>query len=206
MAATAAEVPPAEWKKADEGDGITIFERKEGDLLAFRAEGIVGAPVLDVAGTILDYEHNTEWVDHLEEETILSRPAPGQYIEYTHVGTPFVLKDRDFVCLVTVKVDEPSKTVSIESHSVEDPAKPTEFVRGHVVHNEFRLAPAGPGKTILKGEFHIDPKGSVPKWIVNLFQRAWPKKAFEAIQKRVAKVKPSIPEPLVAVLAPVAKF
>jgi hypothetical protein len=195
------------WKKADEADGITIYEKKEGDLLAFRAEGLVDAPVLAVAGTILDYEHNTEWIDHLEEETVLKRPAPGQYVEYTHVGTPFVIKDRDFLCLVTVTVNEKEKFVSIESHSVVDAVKPpTKYVRGEVVHNEFRLFAAPAGKTQLKGEFHIDPKGTVPKWIVNLFQRAWPMKAFKAIRERVAAVKPHLPEPLAPVLAPAAKF
>lgn len=196
-----------DWEKVDGEVGLSIFEKKEGDLLAFRTEGVVDAPLRDVAGAILDYEHTTEWVDHLEEERILSRPSPGQFVEYTHVGTPFVLKDRDFVCLVTVKVNEKEKTVSIESHSVDDPQAPsTKFVRGRVVHNEFVLAPDGTGKTRLTGEFHIDPKGSVPKWIVNHFQRAWPKKAFHAIQARVASVKPQVPAALEGVLAPIAKF
>lgn len=196
------------WEKTDEGDGITIYERKEGDLLAFRTAGEVKAPLRQVAGAILDFEHTTEWVDHLEEETILSRPASGQFTEYTHVSTPFVLKDRDFVCLVTVTVDRPEKLVTIESHSVEDAARPrTSFVRGKVVHNEFRLRPgSAPGTTHLEGEFHIDPMGSVPKWIVNMFQHAWPKKAFRAIEDRVAKVKTKIPAPLEDVLKPIDQF
>jgi hypothetical protein len=198
--------PPEAWAKVDDDGGLRIYEKKEGDLLAFRAEGSVPASVRDVASAILDSAHTPDWVDHLEEDRVVKRLSPSQFLEYTHVGTPFVLKDRDFLCLVTVKVDEKDKTVTIESHSVEDPSvPPTKYVRGTVVRNEFRLSVgASPRETHLDGEFHIDPKGTVPKWVVNLFQRAWPRKAFLAIQKRAAERKSALPpvfEPLFAPLA-----
>lgn len=198
-----------DWEKVDEDDGLTIYEKKdETGFLAFRAEGVIDGSVRDVASAILDADHTTDWVDHLEEDRVLSRPGPGKFIEYTHIGTPFVLKDRDFVCEVNVKADEKAKVLSIESHSVDDPGAPrTKYVRGSVVHNEFRLSPDGsPNRTLLRGEFHIDPKGTVPKWIVNLFQRAWPRKAFLAIQKRVKEHKSTLPLALEPAVAPVARF
>ncbi|MGZ3651329.1 MAG: START domain-containing protein [Bdellovibrionota bacterium] len=198
-----------EWKKVDEDEGVTIFEQEDpSGFLAFRTEGVVDAPLHAVAGALLDSEHTPDWVDHLEEDKILSRPTPSRFIEYTHVGTPFVLKDRDFLCEVNLALNEKDKTLTIESHSIEDPNfPPTKFVRGSVVHNEFRLSPlAAAKKTKLVGEFHIDPRGSVPKWVVNLFQRAWPKKAFRAIQKRVEEGKSALPVALEPVIAPSARF
>lgn len=198
-----------DWKKVDEENGVTIFEQEDpSGFLAFRTEGVVDAPLHDVAGAILDFKHTPDWVDHLEEDKILSRPTPSRFIEYTHVGTPFVLKDRDFLCEVNLGLNEKEKTLTIESHSIEDSNfPPTKFVRGSVVHNEFRLSPLDASKkTKLVGEFHIDPRGTVPKWVVNLFQRAWPKKAFRAIQKRVEEGKSQLPAELEPVIAPTAKF
>ncbi len=209
LPALASAKEPTEWKKADEDNGISIFERKEDSgFLAFRVEGSVNAPIRDVASTLLDAEHTPDWVANLEEDKIVHRQGPAQFLEYTHVGTPFVLKDRDFLCLVTLQLDEKNKMLTIESHSVEDASvPPTKYVRGSVVHNEFRLSPDGSaGKTKLVGEFHIDPKGTVPRWMVNLFQRDWPKKAFHAIQRRVASVKPTVPVVLESLLAPLAGF
>ena len=207
--ALAAKEALAEWKKVDEDNGVTIFEMKErSGLLAFRTEGTVDAPVLHVASVLLDAEHTPDWVDHLEEDKVIRSMGPGQFLEYTHVGTPFVLKDRDFLCEVTIQLNETDKVLVIESHSVEDASIPlTKYVRGNVVHNEFRLSPdSSPGKTKLMGEFHIDPKGTVPRWMVNLFQRAWPKKAFRAIQKRVAEFNPAVPKALESVQAALARF
>ncbi len=36
-------------------------------------------------------------------------------------------------------------------------------------------------------EIHADPKGSVPKWLVNLFQKGWPRNTIEGIRKQAAK-------------------
>jgi hypothetical protein len=180
------------WKQTDAADGILIFEQQDpSGFLAFQASGIVEAPVHAVAAAILDSKHTPEWVDHLEEDRVIRRQG-GKFLEYTHVSTPIVLKDRDFLCEVTVSVSGDS--LLIASHSVEDAAEPpTSYVRGVVVSNEFRLTPLKGGRTRLKGEFHIDPKGSVAKWIVNLFQHAWPKKAFRGIQKRAAEGTSSLP-------------
>lgn len=188
------------WKQTDAADGILIFEQTDPNgLLAFRADGIVDSSVHAVAAALLDSEHTPDWVDHLEEDRILHRDGPGKFVEYTHVGTPFVLKDRDFVCEVELHVKDGA--LSITSHSVEDAAAPeTNYVRGVVVHNEFRLTPLKGGRTRLKGEFHIDPKGSVARWIVNLFQEAWPKKAFKAIQVRAAEDRSVLPKALEPIL------
>ena len=37
------------------------------------------------------------------------------------------------------------------------------------------------------GSFPPSPRGSVPKWIVNMFQRAWPKDTFKGIKKQLEK-------------------
>jgi len=189
-----------DWKQTDDEGGILIFERADPNgFLAFRADGIVHSPLRSVAAALLDSEHTPEWVDHLEEDRILARQGAAKFVEYTHVSTPFVLKDRDFVCEVGLSVKNGS--LLIESHSVEFGAAPeTKYVRGAVLQNEFRLTPLKDRKTRLQGEFHIDPKGSVAQWIVNLFQHSWPKKAFRAIQARAAEGKSTLPKALEPIL------
>jgi hypothetical protein len=36
-------------------------------------------------------------------------------------------------------------------------------------------------------EVLADPKGSVAKWIVNLFQKSWPRKTIASLRRQVAK-------------------
>jgi hypothetical protein len=36
-------------------------------------------------------------------------------------------------------------------------------------------------------EIHSDPKGWIPKWIVNMVQRTYPIKLFKALKKQLKK-------------------
>ena len=66
-------------------------------LIAFKGEGVIDAPTLRVASIIVDTSRATEWVESLVEARTLRQISETEYIEYDHVGTPFVMKDRDFV-------------------------------------------------------------------------------------------------------------
>src|SRR5262249_30983530 len=111
------------------------------------------------------------------------------------IGTPFVMKDRDFVAHVWMEVDKKAKTLVLRYRSEDDPAAPkTDNVRGDLINSRFVLTSLEGGKkTSLLAEIHADPKGSVPKWIVNLFQKSWPSDTFEGIRKQLTK--PSIGVP-----------
>ena len=45
----------------------------------------------------------------------------------------------------------------------------------------------GGASTYVVGEIHLDPKGYLPKWVVNIFQKDWPINTFSALRKHVKK-------------------
>jgi hypothetical protein len=119
---------------------------------------------------------------------VIRRENKSVFIEYDHVGTPIVLKDRDFVSRVTTHVDSVHHKITIEYKSVDDPDAPkTSFVRGEMIHATFVFASIGEGKTAVEADIHCDPKGSVPTWIVNFFQKDWPVDTFRNLRKQVKK-------------------
>lgn len=182
------------WKKTDETkDGIQVYDREipGSDVIAFRGEGVVNAPLALVATIIFDTSRGTEWVEDLKESRVLRREDDFNFIEYDHIGTPIVLKDRDFVAHVHTAVDPLQKTLTIEYRSVDDPSAPkTNYVRGNMEHATFILRAIGSGpdqKTDMIGDIHCDPKGSVPKWIVNFFQKDWPVTTFRNLRRQATK-------------------
>jgi hypothetical protein len=73
--------------------------------------------------------------------------------------------------------------------STTDPAAPpTGYVRGELVSSTFVLTPTADGKgTLVSGDVHCDPRGSVAKWIVNYFQKDWPRSTLKSLRAQVAK-------------------
>jgi hypothetical protein len=184
-----------QWQKSCNTNGLTIYWSKvEGSqIIAFKGEGIVDAPLEKVASIIIDTTRGTEWIDSLVESKVTRPISSTEFIEYDHVGVSFpfdaLMHDRDFVSHVTVQADPKTRRMTVHYAPTEDPSAPAlkKYVRGTMVC-EFRLVPMSiPEETYVEAEIHCDPMGSVPKWIVNWFQEGWPQTTFENLRRQAKK-------------------
>ena len=173
-----------------------------------KGTGTIDAPVWKVASILLDTQRAREWVDSLKESRVLRRLAPDRYVEYNHVGGPFLMKDRDFVSDVRITVDPGTRTFALAYQPTDDSGAPTTHnVRGEILSGLFQATSLEPDKrTELTVEVQVDPKGFIPAWIVNFFQKSWPLHTFEAIRAQAAKPDIAMPEAFVDVLTPTRQF
>jgi len=182
---------PLGWEKIGNDDGVEVFKKDVpgSPFVAFRGEGVIDAPLWKVFSVMADDKRSIEWVDDLVEFHVIRNVSQFERIEYNHVGTPFVVKDRDFVMDIKVVPDHLKRTILVLMHSVGDPAAPeTKYVRGVIMESSFilRSIDAG-GKVLMTAEVHVDPKGSIPSWLVNLLQKDWPHNTLYKLRKQCAK-------------------
>ncbi len=181
----------AGWEMLRNDAGIQVSRKvvAGSPFVAFRGEGDVDAPLLAVADVLVDVPHETEWMDSVREARILRKVSDTEYVMYSHLGTPPTMTDRDLVADVQVTVDEARRSLTVEMHSVDDPAAPhTAYVRALISGSKFVLR-ANPDEhtTHVIAEVHCDPKGSIASWVVNLFQRSWGFNTLKSLRKQVAK-------------------
>ena len=177
------------WQKLAETDGISVYGRDVAGLLAMRGEGIVNAPILRVASVLIDTSRAHEWVDSVAETRTLRKVSDTEYVQWNHVDTPWVLQDRDFVFSTKLELNPAAKQVSLNYHSVKDPAAPkTDYIRGEFIYGKFVLTSVDGGKkTRVLAELLCDPKGSVAKWMVNMVQKDWPHSTIQSLRRQVKK-------------------
>jgi len=179
------------WEKFDENEGIAVYRREVAGspIIALRGEGVVDAPILRVASVLVDTSRSTEWIDRLEEVKVVRKLGENEHVHWTHISTPIVMKDRDFVYAIKLELDPAHKKVMLNYHSVYDSGAPkTDYIRGEFKFGTFTLTSLEGGKkTHVLAEVLADPKGSVAKWIVNLFQKSWPHKTIASLRRQVAK-------------------
>jgi hypothetical protein len=189
LAADNGKAPP--WEKFDEADGIAVFRREVpgSPVIALRGEGVVNAPILRVLSVLVDTARAPEWIDSLAETKVVRKVNDDEFVQWDHITTPVILKDRDFVFDIKLALNPKDKQVSLDYHSVYDSGAPkTDYVRGEFKYGTFTLTSIEGGKkTRFLCEVLADPKGSVAKWIVNLFQKDWPHKTIQSLRKQVAK-------------------
>jgi len=179
---------PLEWTKLKEKDGISTFKKDlpNGALISFKGIGTVKASLKKVFNIIMDTQRAPEWVADMEKSQVLDWvKKPHTYIEYNHIKMPLIIKDRDFISKVNM-IKESDKTILI-NYSTTDHKVNSKNIRGEINGSYFRLTALGENETLIEGVVICDPKGLIPKWIVNLFQKNWPYDTISGIRKQALK-------------------
>ena len=191
LAPTTARADDASWETLRTKDGIVV-SRKEiqgSAFVAFRGEGDVDAPLAAVGDVLVDVPHEKDWIDSVVEARVLREVSPTEYIMYSHVATPSPMSDRDFVTNVMIRADGAKKRLSVRMRSVEDASSPsTKYVRAVLEDSSFVLTSIDGGKrTHVVAEIHCDPKGAIPGFIVNQFQKGWGYNTVATLRAQVGK-------------------
>jgi hypothetical protein len=181
-----------EWNIEDSTtDGIQVLRKEVGDstLVAFRGIGVVEAPLPLVATVILDTNRRLEWIEGLDDSRIIRWGDNYSFIEYDHIDMPIFMQDRDFVSKIIMSFDLSKTEMVFHYQPSDDPSVPrTNYIRGELIDATFILSSIDDDKkTRVDASFLCDPKGSIPKWLVNFFLKDWPKKTFRNLRKEVLK-------------------
>lgn len=177
------------WELIDDSDRIQVFEKKEkdSDLIAFKGIGEIDQSMFKVIAAMEGYgPHPRNWADQTTA-TLLEKIPPFDNIIYLALSTPFVIKDREFVIRSSVTIDPQNSMYTKVIQSVDDhPKAPknTGRIRGVIKKSSFILQPMDQGKrTRIVTEIFSDPMGTVPKWLINMVQKGWPRNTINNLRE-----------------------
>jgi len=190
--ARAGTVGPDGWEELSDKEGVKVYRRSVAGspLKSMKGIGVVDAPVATVALVLLDDARAAEWVDSLAESRVVRMVTPHEYIEYNHVSMPWPVHDREFVTHVSLSSDPATQSAVIRSEPAEAEAEVAtrpKIVRGTLTSYYLLKAVDGGKRTELSIEMSTDPKGAIPAWVVNLFQKDWARETMRGIRKQVKK-------------------
>ena len=187
----AAPDPSEGWELVANEDGVLVHAKEvEGSsVLAFRGEGLIKASLARTLSVVLDQSRNVEWTALMLEARYIKQLSPTKWHVYQHYDGPFPTTDRDFVMELEITLDQANRKSELVFRSVNVPGYP-EFdccVRADLVRSYFSFEEQSDGSTLLISEIHLDPKGWIPKWVVNLVQKDWEADNFAGLRKQVQK-------------------
>ncbi len=188
-------IPPKDetgWQyQGEDSTGVKLWKKEipGSPIVAFRGETIIEASIPRIAAVLGDSKRRTEWVADAKEARDLRADTPMDRVEYNRTGAPWPVSERDFVYRVTVKVNRAQKAMHVHIRSVEEPSMPPRpgIVRGELINSAYWLNAIDESHTLVRVEILADPKGDLPKWVVNMVQKDWPKNTLIRMGRQVAK-------------------
>jgi len=161
----------ADWDLNRDTDGIKVYSKEvEGyQFKSFKAITTINGSIHDFVFTLADIANFPKWGHQIKSAKILEKTGDTLLIYYSIAKAPFPYKDRDGIYLNRFKWNSDSKTLIVE----------IEVLTDYLDHddNYIRVKGYGYWKTVLVSEnkmevtfsMQIDPGGSIPSWLANLF-------------------------------------
>lgn len=176
------------WKKEKEVDGYTIYSRNEegSSILGFKLAGNLKAPIEQVMEHLRDIERSSEWTPGLVTKTTIEDKSDLEAITYSVSEMPWPLKSRDYVMHNELFIHKEKKLLYVISYSIEDGRKGLDdrYVRADIGYSNIGIRPVSDKETYIEWTVFADPKGIIPSFVVNFYQKKYGVEFFRALEKR----------------------
>lgn len=170
-----------EWKLEGESDGFKFYSRQEqgSPVVSFRGEGPVRYSATDIMKLLAKIDEYKNWMPLVQESKVIADYSPTKKTVVIDVGMPWPVLDRYFVNHGEMS-DGENGTKTLEIKSIPSNYRDADKVEGWTARSYFLLTPTDdPNVTYMTVELNQDPRGSIPKWMVNWVQSSWPREFFK---------------------------
>ncbi len=172
-----------DWILKKNENGIKVFTRpaivQKFDEL--KAECVFGGRISQLAAVLLDVNNHTRWSYKTLKSQLLQTLSPTDFFYYTEIKCPWPFQNRDVVSHFSLKQDIKTRVLTVEARDIKGylPDKPgiTRLVYSRV---DWIITPLDKKRFKVEYRVQVDPGGSAPTWILNLFATKGP---YESLMK-----------------------
>ncbi|MEC7275295.1 MAG: START domain-containing protein [Bdellovibrionota bacterium] len=178
------------WEKSRIRRGFTIYvrdrEAAKSDILPIKVEGIINAPIASIMENLRTVEGSEDWTPDLLKKTTLKDLGPREAITYSLTDMSWPVYDRTLILHNKLHLDKERKLLFVLSKTVphKKAPQPERTIEAFVGYSNMGFRPVSRNKTYVELTAFIDPRGSIPSWLINFYQTSWPVDFLEAVEKR----------------------
>jgi ribosome-associated toxin RatA of RatAB toxin-antitoxin module len=179
-----------DWKLQKDKDGIKVYSAEVPDskIRAIKVVAEYEATSEEIADIVMDINTATEWVSHLKSTYLIKRVSQNEYYYYAEVNLPWPASNRDFVAHLTRSDNVQTRTITIDGPAVAGlvpEKKGTVRINNSV--GKWIITPLDKNQVRVEYALHVDPAGSLPSWLVNMFSGETPMQIFENLRQELKR-------------------
>jgi DNA repair exonuclease SbcCD nuclease subunit len=184
---TKAQVPEQkDWHLSKQKNGIEVYTAPGGHdgLKLIKVSADMSGSLQKVKQIFTDIPNQIEWVYGTRKAYLVKKQDENNLFYYNETGLPWPANNRDVVIRMVMEEGPALKSLVIRQES-EKGTFPANKGVVHVQHLSGKWIFTETGNKKLKAVYYldIDPGGSLPAWIVNLFIAKGPYETFVKLQQ-----------------------
>jgi hypothetical protein len=185
----------ANWTVEKEKDGIKISSRpaSSSQFNDIHVETDLPGNIEQLKGILLDVNHYTDWSYATKKSSLIKKIGDGKLIYFSEFEVPWPATNRYFYADIDLKLDSTAGTLNVIAVNLPNylPVY-KDLVEVVFTKGIWKVS------TISSKSIHVDytlqlnPGGSLPSWVINLFSSKGPMETFENIKQKMIALNPGI--------------
>lgn len=176
------------WTLSTDHAGIKVYTRHipNSKIKAVKVVTTIQAGASQLVAAIMDIETCTEWVYHSKKNVLVKQASPLDLIYYSEVEVPWPAENRDYVVHIQVEQDPQSKVITVNSPCIPGyvPQKEDIVRISHSV-GKWVITPLSKSQVSAEYTLEVDPMGTIPAWLINMFATKGPMETFKKLKLHV---------------------
>lgn len=161
-----------DWKQREDKNGITVYSRSSdfSEFDEFKATTTIDQSFHAFVALLQDVDRIPDWMHSVKRSKLLERSGDSIQIYYTEASAPFPLKNRDGVYLNRFKWDGQTRILMVDIEILPDYMEAEKnLVRISRGKGFWQAKELQEGRIELIFQMQVDPGGSIPSWLANMF-------------------------------------
>ncbi len=160
-----------DWKLIKESEDIKVFTKNENNykLDTFKANVTVNASISNFVSVLKSIPIFPKWGHNIKSANLLEKSGDTLQIYYSIAKAPFPYKDRDGIYLNRFRWQKERKTLMVDIEVLDDYlALDEKYVRVKG-YGYWDVKEISENEIFVTFSMQIDPGGSIPSWLANMF-------------------------------------
>jgi hypothetical protein len=181
------------WILQKEKDGIKVSNRHSAtsSFNDVRVEVDLPGNIDQLAAILLDVNRYVDWAYATRKSELVKQLGSGKLIYYSEIDLPWPATDRYLYAAFELRKDPSGKAMEVLSSNInyEGPV-PKELLKIPYSKGYWKVTQISKKSIHVEYILELDPGGSLPAWVINLFATKGPLETFENIKKMMSAKNP----------------
>jgi hypothetical protein len=173
-------------RKDDDGIKVYLCDSEIGNFKTIVVELDVPATLSQYAALVLDVDSYHEWQYKAIGPKLVGQISETELYYYSEVQTPWPTDNRDMIWHMDMQQDPVTKIIVVDLVEIPDYIPRVKgVVRIPNAHSTLTISPIDKTNVFVHYIIDVDPGGSVPAWIANMFAAQAPWHTYNNVRERI---------------------